>query len=101
MGRLHVDEMLEELSPEEFDELYAANVLDPLDDSWKQTSLLAAVIVNKLESIACRMSGKKVSESSFVEADAFIPALDKKPKQRRQQTAEEMLAVWQSSVRSR
>jgi hypothetical protein len=94
--------MLEAMTPQEFDERWQANILDPIDDSWRQTSLLAAVIVNKLEQVACRFSGKRPQESDCVEADKFVPHYGTKPKrQRRELTPEEMLAQWQSLVRSR
>jgi hypothetical protein len=46
LGRLDVDAMLDEMTPEQMDEWIAFGVLEPFGDSWRQTGTIAAEINN-------------------------------------------------------
>ena len=68
--------MLDQITPEEFDERWRADSLDPIDESWYQTGVIAAAIVNELRSIASGLAGKQMSPSDFRKPEDYIPKLD-------------------------
>lgn len=70
MGRLHVDDMLAEMLPEEFEHWWAADLLDPLNDSWRQAGEICAVIYNTAVMVN---STKKLTEDDFRHGEEYIP----------------------------
>lgn len=70
MGRLHVDDMLAEMTPEEFDRWWAADLLDPLDDSWRQAGEICATIYNTM---LVANSTEKVTQDDLRLAEEYIP----------------------------
>ena len=85
MGRLHVDEMLDAMTPEEFDEWYAADSLDPLDDSWRQAGEICATTLNAM---ILANSTETLTEKDFHVATEFIPWPDCLPKPKREEVGQ-------------
>ena len=70
-GRLDVDQMLEEISPEQMDEWIAYYYTEPWGEEWLQSSLLCSIVANMFVS----------DRSKALEPDAFVPKLQgTKPK---------------------
>lgn len=46
MGRIDVDAMIAELTPEQFKELQAYHVLEPWGDDWRRSATVAAMAWN-------------------------------------------------------
>ena len=87
MGRLHVDDMLAEMTPEEFDRWWAADLLDPLDDSWRQAGEICATIYNTM---LVANSTEKVTQDDLRLAEEYIPRPKFLPLPRRESTKPEL-----------
>ena len=65
--------MLARMSPDEFQERYAAHQIDPGNDSWESIATICAVLCN----IANGMAGDK---GELVEVADFMPGAKKRQK---------------------
>lgn len=61
--------MLAEMTPEEFEERWAADLLDPIDDSNRQTGEICSTIINT----GIITNAENVNESDLTRAEDFIP----------------------------
>lgn len=88
MHRLDVDEMLTELTPQEFDEWVAYNIVEPFDDGWMQAGIIASIVQNAITSAVAAYSGKRLRKTDFVSPADFTPGAEKPS--RRRQTADDI-----------
>lgn len=72
MGRLDVDAMLEELTPQQFAEWWALQVVDGWGGEWERAGTIAAEAHNAGLRFVAAMGGN-VSESQVRAAEDFIP----------------------------
>jgi len=89
-GYLDVDEMLDVMTPEQMDGWYAAYLLDPWDDGWRQAGTIASKVNNGCLLVA-QSNGADIKQKDFSEPDDFIPkvvfgARTKKRRRRRDET---------------
>ena len=73
MHRLDVDDMLAEMTPEQFDGWWAADALDPIDDGWRQAGTISATIANV---VAQAVSSEPIPRDDLLTHEAFIPRLE-------------------------
>lgn len=64
-GRLDIDQMLEEITPQQMDEWIAYYYCEPWGEEWLQSSLLCSMVANLFIS----------DRSKALEPDAFVPKL--------------------------
>lgn len=64
-GRVDVDQMLDEMSPEQMNEWIAYYYTEPWGEEWLQTSLLCSIVANMFVS----------DKNKALEHDAFVPKL--------------------------
>lgn len=69
---MHVDDLLDELSPEEFEERFAAYLISGVDRNREFAAIIAAETHNLINRYAEMKSGKKQKRVSFLD---FIPGL--------------------------
>lgn len=72
MQRPDVDAMLDELTPEQFDEWQAFERIEPFGDEWRQAATIASCSHNT-GLLAVAAQGVKVPDSSFLPPDKFMP----------------------------
>ena len=72
LGQVDVDAMLGQMTPEDFEERWAASRLR-LSESWQQAGMISATVVNMINWIASGMSGRKVDESEIAQWWDAIP----------------------------
>ena len=77
-GRLDVDAMLEEMTPDQFEGWYAAYRLSPWGDEYKRTSLIASEICNSIRGVAMGFGKQAMSEDDFLDLDHYVPKWFKK-----------------------
>ena len=65
--------MLDEMTPQQFDERWQADSLDPIDESWQQTGVLCAAIVNKITELACGLGGKSMEPHQLRKPEDYVP----------------------------
>lgn len=67
--------MLDELTPEQFNEWWAMYLAEPWGDDWRQTGEIAAEMHNagRLIAVAASMGNMKLQESDIRKADDYIP----------------------------
>ena len=64
------------MTPQEFDERWIADSLDPIDHSWLQAATIAATICNKLETVLRRLGNlPEMQRQDWVRATDFVPQL--------------------------
>jgi hypothetical protein len=72
MKRLDVDQMLEELSPEQFDEWMGFYLVEPFGEQWRQTALIAAESRNAgVIALAPHMK-RRLGSKDFVSPDDYF-----------------------------
>jgi hypothetical protein len=64
-GRLDVENLLDEITPAQMDEWIAYAMVEPLPDPWRQTGLLAAILMN---------ASQAPTETRVWQAEDFVPA---------------------------
>lgn len=74
MGRVDVDAMLDELSPQKFDEWIAYYLLEPFGDQWRQSGSIAAMVHN---AAMFQLAGGDPPEESLLTDEEFIPKFKK------------------------
>jgi len=67
LGFVHVDEMLQEMSPEEFDERYAAETIEPL--GRRNTVILQAEMIAAVKIIARLLTSGDVGDTEITPDD--------------------------------
>jgi len=74
--------MLVQMTPDEFDERFAANLLDPIDASWQQASVITSEIVNAIQYLTEIVyqigSGGKKLDLKPIELESYVPQMDYK-----------------------
>jgi hypothetical protein len=70
MGRLDVDAMLAEMTPEQFSGWWQYFRLRPWGGDWHRSSMQTARILNTVRGVA----GAEMKEGDWLEDDAFVPA---------------------------
>lgn len=63
--------MLASMTVEQFEERMAADVLDPVDDSWQQAATITAAVVNELRAVVAAFAGGKPHK--YQPVSDFIP----------------------------
>lgn len=87
MGRLDVDEMLEEMSPAQFTEWRAALDVLGLDDQWQQAGTVCETIYTELHELAAAFNSEETEadarkrRASYPKAGDFVPLLRKPSRQ--------------------
>lgn len=72
MGRVDVDQMLEQITPEQMDEWIAYYRIEPFGEPWRQAALIAAEARNAgITSLAPHL-GRKLTASDMVEPDDYL-----------------------------
>lgn len=73
MGRLDVDRMLDELTPQQFDEWYAAYRAGLFRDQWEQAGLIAAEVHNGFGAIRKGLNDQSVTADYFTNPSDYDP----------------------------
>lgn len=73
------------MTPAEFRERMQADKLDPIDETWLQTGVIVAALRNTLWEIAASFAGKRLNDSQYKKPTDFMPKVDLKHEDRRQQ----------------
>ena len=73
LGRIDVDEMLNEISPSQFAEWIAAHNLGLNEESWLQAGTIAATIHNEIQSALHSYAGKQMPEKSIQSPADYNP----------------------------
>lgn len=87
MGRLDVDEMLEEMTPAQFTEWRAALDVLGLDDQWQQAATVCETIYTELHELAAAFNSEETEadarkrRAGYPKASDFVPLLRKPAKQ--------------------
>lgn len=89
--------MLEAMTPAEFDERWAADTFDPIDDTWTQFGTLAAVIWNKLEEMHAALTRRA---PKWKAVDQFVPKVEL-DKPTAAKPAYDMESTWKELARGR
>jgi hypothetical protein len=88
--------MLDALTPEEFDERWRADSLDPIDESWYQTGVICAAIVNAINTIAAGLGGSRLGPDDVRKPEDYIPKLDLPDKKPPRQTVDRIQQRWKA-----
>ena len=78
MRRLDVDEMLDEMTPQQFNEWIAYASIEPLEDGWQQTGVSCTVFYNSFMAAMSALGGRKVNKSDLAMPSDFIPGEHKR-----------------------
>jgi hypothetical protein len=78
LGWLNVDEMLDHMTPAEFEERYADHLIEPWDSNLQTLSAGFAAVINEVRR---QMAGENWRETMAIPLDAFIPAATKEREQ--------------------
>lgn len=70
--------MLAQMTPDEFDERWAAYRVDPWGDELRVASAIGAAIINK---ITLATATETVPDDQFLKNDHFVPSFDGEPEQ--------------------
>lgn len=71
LGYLHVDDMLERMSPEEFDERWAADNLDL--EAWEIGAMIAAQVANAATQQILSRAGRTMQQQDVLRARDLVP----------------------------
>jgi hypothetical protein len=100
MGRVDVDAMLAELTPQQLGEWMAAIDFVGLDDSWLQAGTISAAIHNSvLRAMAGFTKSRKVDRKSVAKATDYIPLVGRKRTEIKAQSAAQMKAAIEGTRR--
>lgn len=68
-----MDRMLDEMTPEEFDERMAHDIVEPWGEQWSQTGTIAAAVVNSITEAIFARVGKTPPAAARLDPEDFIP----------------------------
>ena len=69
--------MLEELTPEEFDEWMAYDSVEPFDNGWLQAGVVSSSVQNCILTALSSFGGKTLQASELSNPCDFVPWLEK------------------------
>ena len=75
--------MLDELTPQEMDEWIAYANIEPFDNGWTQTAIIACTIHNMILSALYANAGKKPRRSDLLDIEDFMPVASRTKKRKR------------------
>lgn len=73
MGRLDVDQMLSELTPQEFDAWVIYLTRETLPEEWLRHGMVAAEISNQILAVQAGFGGRKLKDSDLRSPNDFNP----------------------------
>lgn len=73
LGFLHVDEMLRQMTPEEFDERLAHYLLCPWDRPYEVGAMIAAMYHNVMQTYIAAKAGKQPPRTAMLDPRELIP----------------------------
>lgn len=82
LGRVDVDAMLDQITPEQFNEWLAYYRVEPFGDEWLAAATIAASSHNAGLMVAAA-HGAKIDDEHFKKAEDFLPTFDKASKPKR------------------
>ncbi len=74
--------MLDELTPEQFNEWWAMYLIEPWGDDWKQTGAICETAYNMGLVTSRAFGGGRIEKSDLRKADDYIPRLRTKKERR-------------------
>lgn len=78
MGAVHVDELLDRMTPEEFDERFAAHLLERLEsDDWTRHAALMCELHNQLERLIALWVGSENHKLNLKDPADYLPRRDR------------------------
>jgi hypothetical protein len=73
LGYLDPDAMLDQMSPEQFDERIAHEIVEPWGEPWKVGGTIAATIVNAIAQYIAVRAGQNLPPTALADPDDFVP----------------------------
>lgn len=73
LGRVNVDQMLAEISPQQFREWKAYEQVEPWGDEWRQSSTIATVVANEIRRVVAMFGNGNLEERDLYSLSNFVP----------------------------
>jgi hypothetical protein len=65
--------MLNQMTPDEFDERFAHDIVEPWGEPWKAAGTIAASVVNSIARYMAMRAGTRLPDEAIAMPDDFIP----------------------------
>ena len=96
-----MDAMLDNMRPEQFDEWVAYANLEPFDNGWMQSAIVACTVYNMVVTALYAHAGKRPKKTDLLDIEDFMPQANKATTQRQKRKAmspEQIDAIFKSQV---